>query len=145
MQIHIYTIEKKPEFETEIARYIKLARPFAKIEARHIYDPRLKGSRNPAALYTTLLERYTGKGFDVILTPDGVLMDTPTFVKKILEGRSRINFYIGGAYGFNREFKEKGFNLSLSPLTFSHKIAKLVLIEQIYRGLTIINNHPYDK
>jgi 23S rRNA (pseudouridine1915-N3)-methyltransferase len=145
MQIHIYTIEKKPEFEGEIARYIKLSRPFAKIETHQVYDPRLKRSRDPSALYTQLLEKYTGKGFDVILTPDGELLDTPTFVKKILEGRSRIHFYIGGAYGFNREFKKRGFNLSLSPLTFSHKIAKLVLIEQIYRGLTILNNHPYDK
>jgi len=53
---------------------------------------------------------------------------------------------IGGAYGFNQEFLNKTQKvISLSKLTFAHKIAKTVLYEQIYRGHCIKNNHPYHK
>lgn len=56
-----------------------------------------------------------------------------------------INFFIGGAYGFEHGFLSSMQNLSLSTLTFGHKIAKLILCEQIYRALSILNKHPYHK
>jgi len=90
-----------------------------------------------------MFEKYTKDGFNVILTPEGKLMDSYEFAN-IFE-HSKINFFIAGAWGFEEKFKKKGKNISLSPLTMSHKIAKLVLFEQIYRGLSIKNNHPYHK
>ena len=53
-------------------------------------------------------------------------------------------FIIGGAYGFGSELQKRGNRkLSLSPLTFPHRLARLMLIEQIYRGLSILNGEPY--
>jgi 23S rRNA (pseudouridine1915-N3)-methyltransferase len=57
-----------------------------------------------------------------------------------------VKFFIGGAYGFEKAFLDKGDKvISLSSLTFSHKIAKMVLLEQIFRGYAILHNHPYHK
>lgn len=57
-----------------------------------------------------------------------------------------IDFIIGGAYGIDQSvLDEADFILSLSAMTFPHQIAKLLLLEQIYRCQTIIANHPYHK
>jgi 23S rRNA (pseudouridine1915-N3)-methyltransferase len=98
--------------------------------------------------YSNGLEKYLVSGdgfFNVILDPLGKEFSTEKFAK-ILDENSKINFFIGGAYGFSREFVKRGdLTISLSQLTMSHKIAKIVLLEQIYRALTINNNHPYHK
>jgi 23S rRNA (pseudouridine1915-N3)-methyltransferase len=57
-----------------------------------------------------------------------------------------IKFVVGGAYGFEDSFlKKSDAVISLGKLTMSHKIAKAVLLEQIYRGFSILSNHPYHK
>ena len=64
----------------------------------------------------------------------------------LLKDKQTINFFIGGAYGLEEEFKNRcDIKISLTPLTLSHKIAKIMLFEQIFRGLAINNNHPYHK
>jgi rRNA large subunit m3Psi methyltransferase RlmH len=57
-----------------------------------------------------------------------------------------VKFFIGGAYGFEDSFLQKSDAIiSLGKLTMSHKIAKVVLLEQIYRGFSILSNNPYHK
>ena len=52
-----------------------------------------------------------------------------------------VNFLIGDTDGVNSDIKEKSdLILSLSPLTFPHELARLILIEQIYRAISISNN-----
>jgi len=58
----------------------------------------------------------------------------------------KINFLIGDTDGVSSDIKEKSdLVLSLSPLTFPHELARLVLIEQIYRAISISNNSPYHR
>ena len=58
----------------------------------------------------------------------------------------KINFLIGDTDGISSDIKEKSdFLLSLSPLTFPHELARLILIEQIYRSISISNNSPYHR
>ena len=72
-------------------------------------------------------------------------MDFSKFISdKIMNRSKNIVFIIGGAYGFSTEFKEKfKLKIALSKFTFSHDLARLFFIEQLYRSLTIINNIPY--
>jgi 23S rRNA (pseudouridine1915-N3)-methyltransferase len=143
MQINVFSIEKKEDFQTEINEFIKKSRQFATVNNYSLYSKNLAKTQNPKQEYSKIFEKHVNDGFNVILTPEGKLMDSYEF-SDIFE-HSKVNFFIAGAYGFEEEFKKKGINISLSPLTMSHKIAKLVLFEQIYRGLSIKNNHPYHK
>ena len=69
------------------------------------------------------------------------------FLNGLMErGLKEIVFLIGGADGFGPGWRERCDTvLSLSPLTFSHRLARLVLVEQVYRALSIINNTPYHR
>ena len=58
----------------------------------------------------------------------------------------KINFLIGDTDGISSDIKEKSdLILSLSPLTFPHELARLILIEQIYRAISISNKSPYHR
>jgi 23S rRNA (pseudouridine1915-N3)-methyltransferase len=62
----------------------------------------------------------------------------------MIRGVKNLTFVIGGAYGFSKELREFVKNkISLSKMTFSHDMARLFFVEQLYRSLTIINNIPY--
>ena len=143
MQINVYSIEKKEDFAKEINEFIKKSKQFANIKNITLYPKNLAKSSNPKKEYSKIFEKYLDNGVNIILSPDGKLIDSFEFAKFF--EHSNVNFFIAGAYGFEDEFKKKGTLISLSPLTMSHKIAKLVLFEQIYRGLSIKNNHPYHK
>ena len=64
--------------------------------------------------------------------------------KKMNSGIKTIVFVIGGPYGFSEEVYQKAQGkVALSQMTFSHQMVRLFVIEQIYRGFTILNNEPY--
>jgi len=59
---------------------------------------------------------------------------------------SELTFIIGGSYGVSKEVEDKvQFKLSFSKLTFPHQLMRVILMEQIYRAFTIINNKGYHK
>jgi 23S rRNA (pseudouridine1915-N3)-methyltransferase len=64
--------------------------------------------------------------------------------KKMNQSSKRLVFVIGGPFGFHEDiyssYKEK---FALSKMTFTHQMVRLFLTEQIYRGLSILNNSPY--
>jgi 23S rRNA (pseudouridine1915-N3)-methyltransferase len=58
----------------------------------------------------------------------------------------KINFFIGNTDGFTEILKKKGnLLLSISPMTLTHSFATIILLEQLYRAITIKTNHPYHK
>ena len=64
--------------------------------------------------------------------------------KKMNAGIKTLVFVIGGPYGFSDEvYKKANAKISLSAMTFSHQMVRLFVIEQIYRGFTILRNEPY--
>lgn len=64
--------------------------------------------------------------------------------KKIVYGGKDIVFVIGGAYGFSSQvYKRANGMLSLSKMTFSHQIIRVIFLEQLYRAFTIIKGEPY--
>ena len=64
--------------------------------------------------------------------------------KKMNAGIKTLVFVIGGPYGFSETvYKQAVGKVSLSEMTFSHQMVRLFIIEQIYRGFTILRNEPY--
>ena len=64
--------------------------------------------------------------------------------KQMNAGSKRIVFVVGGPYGFSKEVYDKAkFKISLSEMTFSHQMIRLIFVEQLYRAFTIIKGEPY--
>lgn len=64
--------------------------------------------------------------------------------KKMASGLKELVFVIGGPYGFSgKVYQQASSTVSLSPMTFSHQLARLLCTEQLYRAFTIINGEPY--
>jgi 23S rRNA (pseudouridine1915-N3)-methyltransferase len=64
--------------------------------------------------------------------------------KKMNAGIKTLVFVIGGPYGFSEVvYKKAQGKISLSEMTFSHQMVRLFVIEQLYRGFTILKNEPY--
>jgi 23S rRNA (pseudouridine1915-N3)-methyltransferase len=152
MKINLLSIAKKENDHYDPIRkeYTKLISKHAQIEDIVIFNKKIasaqtQGTEIAQASYSEAFEPYLNKGYNIVMHPDGKLIDSFEF-SKLLSDKMSINFFIGGAYGFNDEFINKSDKtISLSPLTMSHKIAKVVLFEQIYRGFSILTNHPYHK
>jgi 23S rRNA (pseudouridine1915-N3)-methyltransferase len=86
----------------------------------------------------------------VALDERGKHITSQEFAEHIVKWRDnsggRIAFILGGANGHSEEVRQKAdFVLSLGKMTLPHMLARVVLIEQLYRAYTIINNHPYHK
>lgn len=84
----------------------------------------------------------------VLLDERGDEMTSPGFAGFL--GRCRENgigdlvFAVGGAYGFSENFRARAYKtIALSRMTFTHQMVRVFLLEQIYRGFTILNNEPY--
>ena len=152
MRVKVCTIDKKGKKELYsplLEHYKKIAKPFAQIEVIDIFNNSIAKAQDASVelaqdSYTKVFEPHIN-GFTVILDPSAKEVDSYEF-SKILQKNANITFFIGGAYGFSDNFKKScDLSVSFGRITLSHKLVKVLLMEQIYRGFTIINNHPYHK
>ena len=86
----------------------------------------------------------------VLLDKRGEHLDSEGFAKFLNtfseKGINQMSFIVGGAQGFPKQVTSKAKNiLAISKMVFPHKIARLILVEQLYRAKCIINRHPYHK
>ena len=85
----------------------------------------------------------------VLLAENGELMNSEKFSMWIyhkIETQNSLIFVIGGASGHGQEIQNRAnARLSLSPLTYPHKLARILFVEQFYRAQTIKDRHPYHK
>lgn len=124
--------------------------PYASLELVELPDVSLKQTGNIEVLKfreTALcLKRIAPDDYVVLLDERGSIkssLEFSAFLTK-LSDRKRIVFVIGGVYGVTDKMKERAdYVLSLSRLTFTHQMVRLVLIEQLYRALMIANNRSY--
>ncbi len=83
--------------------------------------------------------------FIIALSEEGKTMNSYAFADMIKK-QQNVTFIIGSAFGLSEEVKQKSNMIfSLSPLTFPHEFAQLILIEQIYRAQTINDGKSYQK
>lgn len=152
MNIEIISIAKKERtiYDPLYKELIKMISRFAKVQDTELFPKEIVtahtiSQKASQESYTKVLEHYMSKDFNIVLHPEGKIIDSYEF-SKLLNGKIAIKFFIGGAYGFESEFlKKSDAVISLGSITMSHKIAKAVLLEQIYRGFSILSNHPYHK
>ncbi|HXJ20615.1 MAG TPA: 23S rRNA (pseudouridine(1915)-N(3))-methyltransferase RlmH [Polyangia bacterium] len=95
-----------------------------------------------------LARRWPTDGETIALEPDGEAWTTEVFAsqmeRRMTRGTRALTFVIGGADGIPAALSSRAkLRLSLSPLTLPHRLARLVLCEQLYRALTIIRHEPY--
>ncbi len=152
MKINLYSIAKKERciYDPLYKELQKMISKFAKIDDVELFSKEITKAHTISqtasqTAYSNIFSPYLKDKYSIALHPDGKLIDSLEF-SKLLSDRMAVNFFIGGAYGFEDSFvRQCDKAVSLSRLTMSHKIAKAVLLEQIYRGFTILNNHPYHK
>jgi 23S rRNA (pseudouridine1915-N3)-methyltransferase len=94
-----------------------------------------------------LLSHCEEDSFLICLDPKGAFLTSEEFAKKFFfSPQSKITFIIGGDKGLAQNILEKAsFILSLSPMTFTHQMTRIILIEQIYRALEIAKGSKYHK
>ena len=89
------------------------------------------------------------KGYVVLLDVKGTLISSEDLAYKINDIsniNSELTFVIGGSYGVSDAVKQKSnLKISMSKMTFPHRLARVMLLEQIYRAFTINNNISYHK
>ena len=87
------------------------------------------------------------KNIIISLGEEGKSFNSKEFSSLLLNfNNQKITFFIGDSDGLSSQFKyNSDLLLSLSPLTFPHELARLVLIEQIYRAVSIAKNSPYHR
>ena len=155
LKIRIVAIgEDKEEWITEGCKhYINLLKKYAVIEQVTASQPKHSANLSPdeiKKLEAKAIEANKSKGILVALSDGGRSCDSTSFAR-LLElwqttSGGTVTFLIGGPYGLDTSLlKSADLILSLSPLTFSHQLVRLVLFEQLYRGFTILHNTSYHK
>ena len=153
MKINIIIIDKKGKdqlYAPLIEHYKKIAKPFAQVNLIELFDRDIAKAQDvsPEAAkksYTKAFSKYSNGGYSIAMDPSSREVDSYEFAD-LLKDRGVVNFFIGGAYGLEEGFlRQCNKSISFGRITLSHKLAKVVLMEQIFRGLSINNNHPYHK
>jgi len=142
------------EFRTAIDRYLSRIRHFFPIEVVEIAAEKQRQKKNDAivrrAESSRLIEAIPSRGETVVLDERGKLLDSLRFAKW-LEGKATSNpwgvsFVLGGDAGLDDDIRSRGdLVLALSPMTLPHELARVVLLEQVYRACTLMRNMPYHK
>ena len=94
------------------------------------------------------LSKIEDSDFCVLLDEKGKTGTSETFADfingKLMSGIKHLVFIVGGAYGFSDlMYQRANQKLSLSPMTFSHQMVRLIFLEQLYRAFTILKGEPY--
>lgn len=145
-----YYNEAAKEYEKRLSKYCKLG-------CVEIEPARLNNSPSSAEIEAALklegqkiLQKIPRGSFVVSMCIEGKRLTSDEFADVVkdlpLKGCSSICFIIGSSYGLDGEIKAKSnLRLSISPMTFPHRLARIMLLEQVYRCFKIIEGSNYHK
>ncbi|PLW80848.1 23S rRNA (pseudouridine(1915)-N(3))-methyltransferase RlmH [Candidatus Woesearchaeota archaeon] len=137
-KIKIFCIGKIKEnyIKEGITEFLKRLKKFCDVEIVEFKD---EGLNKESLKVSKLIDNNS-----FLLDPDGKEFDSVNFASE-LKKYDNLNFFIGGHDGFDNKLKQDCDLISLSKMTFTHEMARLFLIEQIYRGFMINNNRKYHR
>jgi 23S rRNA (pseudouridine1915-N3)-methyltransferase len=122
----------RPPFSDDVQHYRKMLAGYCRVEQIEVREDQDVGRRIPDRSYVVLLDR------------EGRELDSVAFAKWLDERRLAardVCFVIGGPYGTSLD--EVDERLSFGPITLPHQLARVVLLEQLYRGHKILAREPY--
>ncbi|MEI7691336.1 MAG: 23S rRNA (pseudouridine(1915)-N(3))-methyltransferase RlmH [Actinomycetes bacterium] len=133
MKITVLSVGRlRAPYADDIAHYEKLIGHYAPIELIELREPEKLAKRVPEKAHLVLLDDG-GKQYDSVAFSG--------FLEQRRASGLDLCFVVGGAYGI--ELERADDRLSLGPMTLPHQLARVVLLEQIYRGHAILAGAPY--
>ena len=137
------------DYEERVARYWRFR--VTQVEAGMGKGRKVEGEKVRAVEEDRLLARLPERGGVLVaLTRNGRTLGSRELAQfmseQALRSTKEVTFVIGGAFGLGKGvLGRSALKLSLSPMTLPHEIARLLLVEQLYRAGTILRNEPYHK
>ncbi|MGQ1787575.1 MULTISPECIES: 23S rRNA (pseudouridine(1915)-N(3))-methyltransferase RlmH [unclassified Saccharicrinis] len=154
MKIILVLIGKTDEayLDTGIKKYVDRLKHYIPFEMKVIPD--LRNTRKMTEDQQknkegALILQHVQPGDELVLLDEGgKVFSSREFAgfmeQKLLIGLKRLVFVVGGPYGFSKDVYDKANGkVSLSKMTFSHQMVRLIFAEQMYRAMTILKNQPY--
>ncbi len=144
------------ELASVVNRYLGRIKHFYPIEVVEVAPERGRQSESDAAIIrrrsesARLIAAIPPRGFTVVLDERGQPMDSLKFAKWLerltIDQPHGVNFVMGGDAGLDDAVKQRARKvLTLSAMTLPHQLARVLLLEQIYRACTLMRNIPYHK
>lgn len=132
--------------------YLKRLQRYTNISVVEVKDRVGRGGPDAVAMAREgeeLLGAAERAGQRILLSADGhgyTSEELAVYLRRQVEQYGHVAFLIGGPLGFSAEvIGAKSERLSLSPMTFPHELARVILLEQLYRAFTIMRGEPYHK
>ena len=157
MNINLIVIGKLKEeyLRSACAEYIKRLSRYCTFELHELDECRLSDSPSEKEIAAALkkeaaqIKKYA-RGLIVPMCIEGKQLTSPELSQKIVsagvDGQSTVSFIIGSSFGLDPEIKAMGaLKLSMSKMTFPHQLARVMLLEQIYRAFQIAEGGNYHK
>lgn len=141
---------KEPYLRDAVNEYIKRLKPWCILNIIEINE----GNFNKSDIEIKEIEgkqiKTKIKGYVIATAIDGVQKNSLEFAKEIeklqISGKNEISIIIGGSTGLSEEILEDADEkISFSKMTFPHQLFRVMMLEQIYRALSILNNSAYHK
>jgi 23S rRNA (pseudouridine1915-N3)-methyltransferase len=132
-----------------IEEYRRRIGRFCPVEIEEIRDAAGKGRDRAARESRELASRLSGRGLLIALDERGRELTSEEFagfLERSLGSHPELTFILGGSEGLEGDLvASAGVRLSLSRLTFTHELARVLLLEQVYRAFTILKGTPYHR
>lgn len=136
-------------YKEEIDFYDKRIRHYVPFEIREIKTQKTRNADNLKFTESeNILKLLQLNDYLVLLDEKGKEFSSSEFARQVQKLFNKINsriiFLSGGAYGFSQQlYQRANEKLSMSKMTFTHDMVRIIFLEQFYRAMTIIHNHPY--
>ena len=148
---------KEKFYADAAAEYVKRLQRYCKLEIIELPEQRLPEDPSPAEIQRALRaegaairEKLPKGGAVVALCIEGKPCSSEELSRRMadfgIQGRTQVTFIIGGSFGLDEDVKKQAdWRLSMSPMTFPHHLARVMLLEQIYRACQIAEGTKYHK